>query len=281
MDRLLSRGALRFKFVDRSFNANGRISLEVLDFFLGRLRPGLMLHFELVPDRLPAAMLARFRKFPAGVLRFEVGIQSFNPAVNRRIGRIQDNRKARSNLRLLRRETGALIHADLIVGLPGEDMESFGRGFDRLMDLAPHEVQVGPLKNLRGTAIGRHAKRWGMVFSPEPPYEILETKSIPRADMERLHRFARYFGMFHNSGQFARSMPRLWNLGRSRFHVFLAFSDWLFGRFGRAHAIPLNELAAAMFAYLLFKGDDPAGAETAIRTDYEHKTRREKLRLTC
>jgi radical SAM superfamily enzyme YgiQ (UPF0313 family) len=279
VDRLLERGALRFKFVDRSFNANGRVSLEVLDFFLDRLRPGLMLHFELVPDRLPAAILARFRRFPPGVLRFEVGIQSFNPAVNRRIGRVQDNRIAASNLRLLRRETGALIHADLIAGLPGEDMDSFGRGFDRLMELAPHEIQVGPLKNLRGTAIARHAKRWNMTFNTAPPYEVLETRSIPRADMDRLHRFARYFGMFHNSGHFARSMPRLWALGPSRFAVFMAFGDWLFARLGRAHAIPLNELAAALFEYLRLNGDDPAGAETAVRADYEHKTRRERLRL--
>lgn len=279
MDRLLSRGARHFKFVDRSFNANGAISLRVLDFFLDRLRPGLLLHFELVPDRLPEPMLTRFRRFPPGTLHFEIGIQSFNPGVNRRIGRIQDNRKSESILRRLRRETSALIHADLIVGLPGEDMESFGRGFDRLLKLGPHEVQVNPLKNLRGTSLARHAARWGMVFSPEPPYEVLETKTIARGDMVRLHRFARYFGMFHNNGNFTRSLPRLLTAGPSPFSAFMGFSDWLFARFGRAHALPLNDLASALFAYLSRTGDDPAAAEAAVRADYEHKRRREKLNL--
>jgi hypothetical protein len=238
-----------------------------------------MLHFELVPDRLHQELLARFRRFPPGVLHFEIGIQSFSPKVNRRIGRVQDNRKAESCIRRLRLETGALIHADLIVGLPGEDMDSFCKGFDRLLRLQPHEIQVNPLKRLHGTAIARHSKRWGMVFSPDPPYEVLETKSIPRADMERLHRFARYFGMFHNSGHFSRSLPRLLAKNHSAFVTFMQFSDWLFARFGRTHAIPLSELAAALFTYLRGIGDDPAEAETAVRADYQHRARREKLKL--
>jgi radical SAM superfamily enzyme YgiQ (UPF0313 family) len=323
MDRLLTRGVRHFKFVDRSFNANGRISLDVLDFFLERLRPGLILHFELVPDRLPTDMLARFRRFPPGALHFEVGIQSFNPSVNSRIGRVQDNRKAESCMRHLRRETSALIHADLIVGLPGEDIVTFGRGFDRLLRLLPHEIQVNPLKNLPGTAIIRHSRRWGMVFSPDPPYEVLETKSIPRADMDRLHRFARYWNLYYNSGRFPLSLRRLWTdwsrknteassrrLGRRPrptqtqaipggrakppaepetrprsasdeypFAIFLRFSDWLFTRFGRAHALPLNELAGALFAYLRSIGDDPTAAAAAVRADYQHKARREVLKL--
>lgn len=279
MDRLLTRGVRHFKFVDRSFNANGRVSLQVLDFFLERQRPDLLLHFELVPDRLPAAMLTRFRRFAPGTLHFEVGVQSFSAAVNRRIGRVQDNRKAESCMRQLRSETVSLIHADLIVGLPGEDMAGFGRGFDRLLHLRPHEIQVNPLKNLPGTSIGRHSKRWDMVFNPNPPYEVIETKSIPRADMERLSRFARFWGLYYNSGRFPSSFPRLLAHGDSPFATFMQFCDWLFLRFGRTHAIPLNELAGALFAYLRSIGDDPTAAAAAVRTDYEHRSRRETLKL--
>ena len=44
------------------------------------------------------------------------------------------------------------LHADLIVGLPGETLESFAAGFDRLVALGPQEIQVGILKRLRGHA---------------------------------------------------------------------------------------------------------------------------------
>ena len=50
-------------------------------------------------------------------------------------------------------QTGVHIHADLIAGLPGETLESFAAGFDRLVALGPQEIQVGILKRLRGTPI--------------------------------------------------------------------------------------------------------------------------------
>ncbi len=69
------------------------------------------------------------------------------------------------NLRFLREETGVHVHADLIVGLPGEGMESFGRGFDRLVALGPQEIQVGILKRLRGTPIVRHDAEFAMRYA--------------------------------------------------------------------------------------------------------------------
>src|SRR5205807_2201136 len=48
LERLIERGARRFKFVDRTFNLSPRTSAAILRFFLERLRPGLHVHFELV-----------------------------------------------------------------------------------------------------------------------------------------------------------------------------------------------------------------------------------------
>ena len=57
------------------------------------------------------------------------------------------------------------IHADLIAGLPGETVESFAAGFDRLIALGPQEIQVGMLKRLRGTPIVQHDAEWQMVYN--------------------------------------------------------------------------------------------------------------------
>ena len=178
MDRLLSRGLKQFKFVDRTFNLNLTISRAILQFFLDRMTPGLFLHFEMIPDRLPEQLRDLIRQFPAGMLQFEVGIQTFNNDVARLISRRQDYLKLSDNLKFLREETGVHVHADLIVGLPGEDLESFAIGFGRLVAMRPQEIQVGMLKRLRGTPIVRHDAEWGMVYSPHPPYEILQTKLI-------------------------------------------------------------------------------------------------------
>jgi hypothetical protein len=81
-------------------------------------------------------------------------------------------------------------------------VESFAAGFDRLIALGPQEIQVGILKRLRGTPIVRHDAEWQMVYNPHPPYEILQNKLIDFATMQRLRRFARYWDLVGNSGNF-------------------------------------------------------------------------------
>jgi radical SAM superfamily enzyme YgiQ (UPF0313 family) len=250
LERLLERGLQHFKFVDRTFNLNRRISLAILDFFADRWRPGLFLHFEMVPDRFPADLRARVARFPAGGLQFEVGIQTYNPDVAARIHRRQDYHRLEANLRFLREQTGVHLHADLILGLPGESLESFAAGFDRLLALRPHEIQVGLLKRLRGTPIGRHDAGWGMVYSPLAPYELLENRLLDFATVQRLRRLARFWDLLANSGRFTRTVPLIWEGTPSPFHAFLACSDWLFGSLGQHHAIALPRLTAAFERYL-------------------------------
>lgn len=249
---LLDRGVKQFKFVDRTFNLNLKVSRALLQFFLERHQPGLFLHFEMIPDRLPDALRELIAKFPHGALQFEVGIQSFNDQVCQLISRRQDLRKLEDNLHFLRRATGVHVHADLIAGLPGETLESFGAGFDRLVRLGPQEIQVGLLKRLRGTPIVRHDEEWQMRYNPHPPYEILRNKLIDFATMQRLRRFAAYWDRVANSGNFIETTPLLWS-GRtaaSPFHRFLHFSDWLYAQVGRTDSIALGRLAEMILRYL-------------------------------
>lgn len=273
---LLDRGARRFKFVDRTFNLNLRVSRRILEFFLERDRPDLFLHFEMIPDRLPAALRELIRKFRPGGLQFEVGIQTFNEEVSELISRRQDNRLVEENLHFLRQETGVHVHADLIVGLPGESLESFAAGFDRLVGLRPQEIQVGMLKRLRGTPIVRHDDAWQMVYSPHAPYEILQNKLIGFTTMQRLRRFARYWDLVANSGNFVETTPLLWSDG-SPFKEFLHFSDWLFEQQGRTHAISLIRLAELIFRYFTQVQQRP-GEEIApiLWDDYRRGGRRDR-----
>ncbi|MDD3180815.1 MAG: DUF4080 domain-containing protein [Opitutaceae bacterium] len=259
LDRLLTRGLRHFKFVDRTFNLNLAVSRRILEFFLERLRPGLFLHFEIIPDRLPEGLRELILRFPPGTLQFEVGVQTFNPDVASAISRRQDYTRLEENFRFLRGQTAVHLHADLIVGLPGETVESFAAGFDRLVALGPHEIQVGILKRLRGTPIIRHDAAWAMVYSPLPPYEILGNRLIDFASMQRLRRFARYWDLIGNSGNFVETTPLLWAGGESPFAAFLRLSNWLFDREGRHHGIALTWLMELVFTYLTTECSRPAG----------------------
>ena len=279
MGKLLDRGLRQFKFVDRTFNLNLNISKSILQFFLTRYEPGLFLHFEMIPDRLPEALRELIRQFPPAALQFEVGIQTFNSEVAARISRRQDNDRLADNLKFLREQTGVHVHADLIVGLPGEDIESFGRGFDRLVAMKPQEIQVGMLKRLRGTPIVRHDADWGMVYSPAPPYEILQTSVIDFATMQRLRRFSRAWDLIANSGNFVQTTPLLWK-GKSAFDAVMRFSDWLFQQTGKSHGISLQNLAELLFQFLTIQmnGDETEVAKF-VWLDYQRAGRSDRPRF--
>ena len=285
LQRLLDRGVKQFKFVDRTFNLNVDISQAILEFFLERCQPGHFFHFEMIPDRLPETLREVIAKFPPGALQFEVGIQTFNEEVGAAIKRRQNHERLEGNFRFLRSQTGVHVHADLIAGLPGETLESFAAGFDRLIALGPQEIQVGILKRLRGTPIVRHDAEWQMIYSPHPPYEILQNRLIDFATMQRLRRFARYWDLVGNSGNFVESTPLIWSTSSpglwppspplateerdrerrrvasqlktadeitnsSPFHAFLRFSDWLHAHTGRTDGIALVRLMELLFEFL-------------------------------
>lgn len=267
MARLYERGARQFKFVDRTFNLNIKASSRILEFFLARLDEKLFVHFEVIPDHLPDALKNLIARFPAGSLQFEVGIQTFNPEVQTLISRKQDTEITETNLRWLRSQSHAHVHADLIIGLPGEDMASFARGFDRLVDIAPHEIQVGILKRLRGTPIVRHTENFHMRYNPHPPYNILATDRIDFPTMQRLSRFARYWDLIANSGRFATTLPLL--LGRSPFDRFLALSDWLYAETRQTHQIALERLFDLLHTALQVElGVSASAATTCLAQDY-------------
>jgi radical SAM superfamily enzyme YgiQ (UPF0313 family) len=277
LQKLLDRGVRQFKFVDRTFNLNIATSKAILEFFLERYRAGLFIHFEMIPDRLPEALREVIAKFPRGAMQFEVGIQTFDPAVSKNISRRQDYGRLEDNLRFLRRETGVHVHADLIAGLPGETLETFAAGFDRLVALGPQEIQVGILKRLRGTPIVRHDQTSKMVYSAHPPYEVLQNELMDFALMQRMRRFARFWDLIGNSGNFVETTPLLWSGGTSPFAAFMRWSDWVYARLGRQHSIALARLAELLFEYLTRESGLPQGeVAQCLWRDWQRAGRREK-----
>ncbi len=260
MEMLLNRGVTVFKFVDRTFNLNIKTSTRILEFFLKNDRPGLFVHFEMIPDRFPEALRDVVKKFRPGVLQFEVGVQTLTHSVEQAISRRQDHLRMAENFGFLK-VAQVHVHADLIVGLPFETVANFAAGFDRLHAFGPEEIQVGILKRLKGAPIDRHTALAQMTYSLEPPYEILSTSTIDFFTMQRLKRFARHWDVFVNSGNFARSAPLLWKDETSVFDAFFAFSQFLHQHLKSTANISLLRNMEALHFYLAQRhGVEPVNA---------------------
>ena len=283
MEQLLQRGASSFKFLDRSFNSNPARSQRILAFFLEQLEKRIppthakgaaqtvpfYLHLELVPRSFTPASQRLLAQFPPNTLRLEVGIQTLNPAVAAIIKRSGVGAEALESLRFLRKETSALLHVDLIAGLPGEGWDSFAQGFNTLW-MALHadveelperlEIQLGILKLLPGTPLAGLSEDYGMRYAPEPPYEVLETAALPREDLNRIKNFARFWELLVNRGRYPGIAAALTQGGLGIFEPFMALADWLLLHFRRNWGLDSKALEAALADYGILNAGNSGGS---------------------
>lgn len=248
LEILWDRGVRNFKFIDRTFNFSIKTANEMLDFFLAK-EPPYFLHFEVIPDHFPESLRQRITLFPPASLQLEVGIQTLDMDIAAGIHRKLNFEKIKHNLAFLENETQAHLHVDLIVGLPGESIEQFGRNLDLLYSITKCEIQIGILKKLSGTTINRHDEQHGMAYSDKPPYEIMQNDLISFALMQKIKRFARFWDLVYNSGNFKKSAPYLWRDGRV-FDGFFAFSEWIYGQTQSTWQISLDRLALLLCTFV-------------------------------
>ncbi|HIP14865.1 MAG TPA: DUF4080 domain-containing protein [Sulfurimonas autotrophica] len=247
-EKLWERGARNFKFVDRTFNLNMKAANKILDFFLQK-EPPYFAHFEVIPDHFPSSLREKIKRFPNGALQLEIGIQTLNPKIAHNISRELKLDKIKDNISFLENETNAHIHLDLIVGLPGESLESFGRNLDELMQISSCEIQIGILKKLSGTHISRHDKDYDMIYSDIPPYDILKNSQLSFMDIQIMKRFARFWDIYYNSGNFKTSLPLLWQ-NKSVYENFYAFGVWIYEQTDATWKISLQRQGELLFTYL-------------------------------
>jgi len=251
LQKLIDRGARTFKFVDRTFNLSPTTSTTILQFFLKQIDLGLFLHFEMVPDRLPLEIRDLIKQFPAGSLQFEVGIQTLNPVVAANVSRKNDLTKVKENFAFIREHTHVHTHADLIVGLPGETLESFADGFDQLAEFGPDEIQVGILKRLKGTPIIRHEEKFAMKYQDFAPFQILSTSTMDYATLQLMNRFAKFWDLYANSGDFPHFMKWMRSQSGSFFWNYMSFVNFLSEKYSETHSIALMNLAEKAWLYII------------------------------
>lgn len=253
IDKLWNRGARSFKFIDRTFNLKISFAKAILNYFLEK-KEDYFLHFEVIPDNFPDELKELLTKFKAGSLQLEVGIQTLNLDVAKNIRRNLRLEKIKENLRFLSQETHAHMHIDLIIGLPGESVESFGRNLNLLYTLSTGEIQVGILKKLSGTTLDRHDKMYGMVYSDTPPYDILQNDLISFSKMQEMKRFARFWDIIYNSGNFQKTTTLLFEDGKV-YENFYDLTNWLYKRSESTYKISLDRMAEFLYEYMSKKHD--------------------------
>ena len=173
------------KFLDRTFNMKRDFTIDIFQFILDNHRPENVFQFEITADILHPDIIKFIRDFvPKGLFRFEIGIQTVNQKANLEVSRKQNFDKTKSIY--LQLNDIVEMHLDLIVGLALDYFEDIRYSFEETFKLFAPELQLGFLKFLKGTPVREKHNQHGFVFDPNPPYQIIESNYLTRAELHQI-----------------------------------------------------------------------------------------------
>jgi len=205
---LMSQNVSQIKLVDRTFNYDARRAGKIWEFILEHNR-GSHFHFEIAADLLTNENMLILAQVPENTFRFEIGIQSASESTLAQVGRKADLERIYNNVRRLRGETKVELHLDLVAGLPGEDYAGFLESLQMVAGLNPHEIQIEPLKVLKGSPMREIAGREEYQFSSYPPYTILRNRWLSYDDICRIETIGRLLDLFQKHGGLATAFEYL------------------------------------------------------------------------
>lgn len=186
LGKLIDANVMQVKFVDRTFNANKKYAMEIMNFIMDKDPENMNFHFEVTAHLMDREMLDFIKKAKPGLFQFEIGVQSTNEKTINAVGRVTDFDKLKDICKEIKENRNIHQHLDLIAGLPYEGYESFKRSFNDVYSIGPEKIQLGFLKLLKGSGLRKDKDKYGFKFLDIPPYEVLETDYIKYRDMLKL-----------------------------------------------------------------------------------------------
>ncbi|MCK9169992.1 MAG: B12-binding domain-containing radical SAM protein [Treponema sp.] len=200
LQRFLDAGTALVKFVDRTYNLEPERYIKIWKYICAHHNGVTMFHFEIEAEYLCAEALDFLRTVPAGIMQFEIGIQTTNTETLKEVHRSPNVRTSAENIRLIPKTIHT--HLDLIAGLPYEGLDSFGHSFDWTLALTPDALQLGFLKVLAGTPMESYCLKNGWKWMSDPPYEVLSTPYLSYDDIQFLKDIELLLDVYWNSHNF-------------------------------------------------------------------------------
>jgi radical SAM superfamily enzyme YgiQ (UPF0313 family) len=249
--KLSKSGAKTIKLIDRTFNCNPKRSYEIFEFLIENyglaIPKGVCFHFEIAGDILDERTIRLLSTAPAGLIQFEIGLQSFNPKTLETVNRKTDINTLIGNIEKLIQPGNIHIHIDLIAGLPFEDLQSIQNSFNIAYNLKPHMLQLGFLKLLHGSTMRENPDAFPCEYSQDPPYEVIETPWLTRDELEFLHHTEDALDRLYNSGRLRRTLAYL--LEQTKESPFDLISQFGVHTGNRTANIPLDDYTQLVFEY--------------------------------
>ncbi|RDY24136.1 DUF4080 domain-containing protein [Romboutsia maritimum] len=225
---LINARVSQIKFIDRTFNANKKFAMEIMNFLMENDNDYTTYHFEVTAHLLDDEMLEFLKDCKEGLFQFEIGVQSTNDKVLEAVGRRDDFGKLSYVVQKIASYRNIHQHLDLIAGLPYEDYASFENSFNDVFNLGIEHLQLGFLKMIKGTGIRNTASQHGFRYKDYAPYEVLYNDYISYTQILKLKDIEEILEKYYNSKNFVLSMRYIISnfYKESPFKFFEAFATY-------------------------------------------------------
>lgn len=277
LDFFVYHDVRQVKFVDRTFNAKKSHFLPIIEYIKdlpAACRTNF--HFEVAVDYLDAETIKVLQAMPKGRVQLEIGVQTTNKEVLKRISRVNHWEDICSNIKALQKNHNMHIHTDLIIGLPGENLASFGQSFNDLYALHTDMLQLGFLKFLKGSAMMNMVEEYHYEYMDIGPYEVLSNDVMDYGEIRWLHIFEQVFELYHNAGRCLKSMEYMIEsfFGGNAFEFYSRFTDYWEKLGNHRRAISAKNLYGYLWDYfemvLNVDSDNGPGTEVMDRSAEKH-----------
>lgn len=222
----LEQKAPQVKFIDRTFNCKKEHALPILRYILEHDNGITNFHFEIAADLLDCDYLDLLKQMRPGAVQLEIGVQSTFPDTISEISRKMDFAKVSETVKQISSWHNIHIHLDLIAGLPFEDLQTFAASFNDVYALCPQKLQLGFLKVLKGSVMEMKASEYNLLYTGQPPYEVLSTKWLSYEDICRLKQLEAVLEIYYNSGQFANTLVFLQEYFNTPYEMYDRLGLW-------------------------------------------------------
>ncbi len=223
---LLNTKARQIKFVDRTFNADFKRSMEIMQYIVENNKHYMTIHLEITADIINNEFLNFIGKMPVNMFQFEIGVQSLNENTLQEINRHMDEDKLHHFIKEIGNSKNVHMHLDLIAGLPYEDYKSFKKSFDGVHNLNAEKIQLGFLKVLKGTKIYEDKDKHQIKYRLKAPYEVICTKYISLEELLKLKNIEELVDKYYNEKYFKNALKYISNVFPSAFEFYESFSDY-------------------------------------------------------
>ncbi|MFA9423971.1 MAG: DUF4080 domain-containing protein [Sedimentibacter sp.] len=276
---LLKTKARQIKFVDRTFNADSKRSMEIINFIIKNNINYMTIHFEITADIITEEFLDFIGTLPVNMFQFEIGVQSLNIETLIEINRHMDIEKLYKIVNTIEKNHNIHIHLDLIAGLPYEDYETFKKSFDGIHLLNAEKIQLGFLKVLKGTKIYEDAEKHAIKYRQLAPYEVICTKYISIDELLKLKDIEELVDKYYNEKYFEKALEYIMNnlFKQSSFEFYDSFSLYWHqnGLYKMAHS--RKKLYKIMFDYVEYLNEITAEFTACLRYDYVFNNKNEDI----